>query len=383
MKILAMLDEGKINAEQAAKLLEAVEPKTHTMPPMPPMPGFPPTVEHVEGEPFDESGEMTRTFSTEGIRGIRVKNLNGRISVCEQEGPEIEVVARSGKGAKGAPGISFEIDEGVLTIKPTARSFAHGFGFPIMFGFGRGPRVDFEIRMPKTLDARLSSVNGRITVRGLASRTRAGTTNGSIRCEKIAGSLKATTTNGTIDARDLDTVETEVKSVNGSTLVALSACPPGECAVKTVNGSVTVFLPESPSVDVEAKTVSGSVRSDFPIEGEERKRRKLSGRLGSGELRLVLKTVNGSIALRKLAELELLSADDPDEDSDEEGFDMTVGFGGMGICIDRDEIREQIAEAKEQALQAAAEAREQIRRAHKQVAESFRTAADDDEDDED
>jgi DUF4097 and DUF4098 domain-containing protein YvlB len=54
------------------------------------------------------------------------------------------------------------------------------------------------------------------------------------------------------------------------------------------------------SAEVKAQTLNGDISSDFPITVMGRKsRRELNGTIGSGGRELSLKTVNGSIRLRR------------------------------------------------------------------------------------
>jgi DUF4097 and DUF4098 domain-containing protein YvlB len=69
---------------------------------------------------------------------------------------------------------------------------------------------------------------------------------------------------------------------------------------ETVNGSVTVELPPSLGASVDLSTVNGRVSSDFPmtVSGSVSPRR-IRATIGDGKLQLRVRTVNGSVELRK------------------------------------------------------------------------------------
>jgi DUF4097 and DUF4098 domain-containing protein YvlB len=67
-----------------------------------------------------------------------------------------------------------------------------------------------------------------------------------------------------------------------------------------VNGSVTAVFPASLNAEVTATTVTGNITTDFPLTVSGRfGGRRISGTVGGGGRELELKTVNGSINLRR------------------------------------------------------------------------------------
>src|SRR5437764_201304 len=100
----------------------------------------------------------------------------------------------------------------------------------------------------------------------------------------------------------------EIKGVNGD-VRAIARSGDGEGTAggdavdfSTVNGGITLTLPANLSTEVRASTVNGDIETDFPLMVTGRfGPRRLNGTIGSGERRLALQTVNGSIRLRKIA----------------------------------------------------------------------------------
>jgi DUF4097 and DUF4098 domain-containing protein YvlB len=96
----------------------------------------------------------------------------------------------------------------------------------------------------------------------------------------------------------------QAQTVNGSITASLQR--PGNCldsSFSTVNGSITVLMPKRASARLLAETVNGKVRSDFPLVGSRKGTKRLAGRIGGGSSNLKMKTVNGSIQLKRSAEI--------------------------------------------------------------------------------
>jgi DUF4097 and DUF4098 domain-containing protein YvlB len=91
------------------------------------------------------------------------------------------------------------------------------------------------------------------------------------------------------------------RTVNGSIDARLGRADGREpLSFETVNGRIDVELPGDAAADVDARTVNGSIDSDFPLEIRGRwNPKRVSGAIGGGGRELELRTVNGSIRLRR------------------------------------------------------------------------------------
>ena len=75
---------------------------------------------------------------------------------------------------------------------------------------------------------------------------------------------------------------------------------PDSLEFKTVNGEIVLDLPATINTEIKADTFNGEISTDFPLSLlGQMSRKHLSGRIGSGGRELVLKTLNGSITLRR------------------------------------------------------------------------------------
>lgn len=145
--------------------------------------------------------------------------------------------------------------------------------------------VNFRVQVPAGVLLRAKTVNGDVEADGLGSDVRASTVNGNITVS-TSGSARVNTVNGSIEAR-------------------LGRVGSGDLAFQTVNGGIEVALPEGAGARVRAETVNGDFDTELPlsIEGNVSTRRwgpkKIQGTIGAGGPDIELKTVNGSIRLRR------------------------------------------------------------------------------------
>ncbi len=142
-------------------------------------------------------------------------------------------------------------------------------------------QVDFTVRVPAGVNFVGRTVNGDLEALGLDGDVEAHTVNGGIDVS-TAGLAEATTVNGSITA--------SIQRADWK----------GTIDFTTVNGSVTLEMPANLDCDVSISTVNGHISSDFPLTVEGRfSPRHLKGTIGKGGRTLVVKTVNGSVQIRR------------------------------------------------------------------------------------
>jgi hypothetical protein len=126
------------------------------------------------------------------------------------------------------------------------------------------------------------------------------TTNGSVSLHGATGGITARTLNGSINI-DGSAGPVEARGINGSIEVALDSLGPDDHVIlESVNGTMTAVLPSNLEGEVQLSTVNGKVRSDFPINVEGSiSEHKLHGQIGNSSREVVLKTINGNVALLK------------------------------------------------------------------------------------
>ena len=224
---------------------------------------------------------------------VRVKNLNGRVTVRASSGNTVEIIGdktvRRGdpnsvrivtrKTADGGVLVCAFWTENASCDEDSYQSHSDGEDG------GRRSRdisVDFTVSLPAGVNVLSSSVNGDVEVEGATGEVDVHTVNGDVRGITSSGPVSAGTVNGSITAK--------MRSLPGTS----------DLDFRTVNGSIDLELPSQLDADVELRTVNGGFRTDFPMTLSGRvSPRRLNATIGKGGRRLRATTVNGSIELRK------------------------------------------------------------------------------------
>lgn len=226
----------------------------------------------------EETFEKTYPLAADGR--IRLENVNGDIRIEAWDRNEVAVkYVKSGDNQDELDrvDVTIDADNDSLSIeteyKKRKSSWHHG----------NSGSVDFSLKVPA--NARLnnvSSVNGSLDIRGVTGGIDSSTVNGRIEVRDVAADLDLETVNGTIEAW--------FSNLGGDQRISL----------ETVNGRIIVWLPEGADVAIDAETVHGGISNDFGLEVDKGfVGRDLNGKLGSGNARLDLETVNGSIKIKK------------------------------------------------------------------------------------
>jgi DUF4097 and DUF4098 domain-containing protein YvlB len=225
-------------------------------------------------------------------KSIEIKGVNGSISAEPASGDQLEVIATKSARRSDPSQVNIKVVEhaGGVTICAVYPSDDQGEPNTCEPGQGNGRmnvrnndvKVAFNVRVPARVNLIGRTVNGEISALGLAGNVESHTVNGSISIS-TSGYAQARTVNGDISAKLSD------------------PSWPGALDFKTVNGGITLDLPAEINSALEASTVSGDISSDFQLTilGTMSKRH-LSGTIGGGGRELNLKTVNGSIHLRRI-----------------------------------------------------------------------------------
>jgi DUF4097 and DUF4098 domain-containing protein YvlB len=212
---------------------------------------------------------------------LRIKNIQGDISATPASGNEAEVVARIHSSTRGPRDVEIEVvesSEGITICavyentndcEPSGRTYSNG---------ERRDHVEFEVRVPRGVEFRVSTVSGDVEARGMTADVEAGSVSGNVRVETTGFPYAS--------------------SVSGSVHVKLARADwEGTLSLTTVSGDITLEVPDL-NATVNFNTVSGDLDSDWPITLKSSgSRRNLGGTIGSGGRKLSLTTVSGDVAL--------------------------------------------------------------------------------------
>lgn len=222
---------------------------------------------------------------------IEIRNINGDLRAEAATGQDVEVVAVKTPGRRGdAEDVRIEVVEHaegatICVLYPARRgkpeNECRAGGSNHQSNDDNDTRVRMTVKVPAGVRLDGMTVNGDVTARSLKSDMGLHTVNGSI---------DGTTTG-----------YAEAATVNGSIFLSMgSAGWPRHLEYSTVNGGITVEVPDGIKADVEAETLNGDIVSDFPLTVSGRfGPRRLSGTIAGGGPLISLRTVNGSIQLKR------------------------------------------------------------------------------------
>jgi hypothetical protein len=235
----------------------------------------------------EKSVTVTRTWPAAAIGTIRIFEVDGGISVQAAETSEISLVAvatghnlplAADKENQGL--FETSVDGDTLRIGRKERG-EKKFRFRLLWDRDR-MRVQYTLKVPRTMILDMSTVNGKIATRG------------------IDGETEATSVNGTIDVEVTGAHEVEAETVNGRVKAKFLTAFNG-AKFSTVNGGVEAILPEQASFSVDLAQVNGDFEAAFPLAiNSNPGRRRVSGEVNGGQHELKITTVNGDVELARL-----------------------------------------------------------------------------------
>jgi hypothetical protein len=230
-------------------------------------------------------------------RMIRVRSLNGPITVAAANGDNVEVTATK-RWRRGDPSVVHidakkygAGDENVVICALWGDdATCDERGYDSHSDSRRDPRlrnndvsVEFRVLVPKGVNVAVSTVNGDVQVDGATADVDAGTVNGEVDITTSGGRARATNVNGGVRAR-LGRLESDASM-----------------QFTTVNGNVTVEFTGDSGADLDMSTVNGTLNTNFEMTLQGRlDPKRLRSHVGPpGGPRIRLSTVNGSVDIRR------------------------------------------------------------------------------------
>jgi len=230
---------------------------------------------HAQGKAQDE---WSRSYPVSSNALLEILNGNGEVTVTGGTGTTVEVKAeRIARAASDELAQEFlkqvEILEQVgrdhVRLETKAPPRAHR----------SYAEVRYHVAVPAGMSVRLRNTNGAVTVIGVEGEVKAETTNGGVKGQGLAGAVEATTTNGGVS-------------------LEMTAVPAGGIRAETTNGGVDLRIPGSAKADIRASVLNGGITlTGFELEGGEKTRRRVEGRLNGGGPNVNLETTNGGIKI--------------------------------------------------------------------------------------
>jgi DUF4097 and DUF4098 domain-containing protein YvlB len=308
------------------------------------------TVSQNVGEEI-ERFEQTYPFNSNGK--IKVSNINGSITVEAWEKNEIKLeTVKYAESKEWLDELKVRIDasQSLFSVETDFSSWQNRKGG----NWGKnGGSLQVEIRLyvPKNayLDE-IETVNGSVNVSNMQNFTKASAVNGQVRAVNLRGSAEISTVNGTTEA--------EFDSLQSTSKITLS----------TVNGRVNLTIPSDADATVKADTVNGGIRNDFglPIKKGEYIGRNLYGKLGNGDVKINLNSVNGPLNINRKKdgrEMKAVTNLLPMKDKDDEDCDDCEDSSFISPKMQRDieRVAKNAERAERQAQIAVRQVNEQLK----------------------
>lgn len=239
--------------------------------------------------PFVSRADVTATLDeTRALAAtgeVVVENVNGPVSIESWDKPEVRLQAvKSARTEADLKALDIRIDA-------TDRRFAVKTAYLEKDG-------SWLKKFTNTGEVRYT-----LTVPHGATLRRVETLNGAITIANVHGRVTARAVNGRIEAHGL-AHEVELSAVNGAVTASFDTVAARQDIVLSAdNGRIELLLPADAGAEVSARTVNGSIANDFGLAADAEKwvGRELEGTIGDGAARIRLKTINGSIEIRKAA----------------------------------------------------------------------------------
>ena len=312
MKVLQMLDEGKLTADEATTLLQKLATPVTTATEMTKA-----MTKATNAEPssvWADMGEWLRRLlslvvkekveeqadwqiDSAGLQTVAVQTTNGAIDYRGDAEKSIAIQARKVVRAPDQATAAAFMQQVQIQFEPQADTLRIYATYP------KPPRhveveVTFIIHGPQQINVNGHSTNGAVALHQVKGTVQAASTNGEVRVSEISGAVSAKCTNGGVSANRLTlTAASEFSSQNGDVRVHVQQ---GQAPITatTVNGSVHVTLPPDYQGQLDARTQNGQVRTSFQPQITARARNRLIGQIGGGgEALLKLQSQNGDVTL--------------------------------------------------------------------------------------
>jgi hypothetical protein len=227
----------------------------------------------------DVTDQINKTVTLAPEANVKIQGLNGLVSIETWDGDraEINIIVRaSDTAAMERRPIIIENTPNSLTIRTQEDKEGHS-----REGDRGWVRHEARLKLPKSINLKVSSINGKVDV------------------GDIKGEIGVSSVNGGVTVAQAGTA-TQLSSINGGISVSLLRLGEGGLRVSSINGGVKIGLPSETNAEIDVHSVNGGIDSDLQITvvGEV-KHGQLRGRVGDGGPPITITSVNGGVALRR------------------------------------------------------------------------------------
>ncbi len=273
MRILKLLEEGKITADEAARLLEALKGEPHYKGPSFWASGLAKTITDAVTSSlrasFGEVGsELRQTFK--GKKMVGISSVSGDVDIKGWDENKIEVSSTGGWLRK------IRDEDDTLSIKELSG--------------------DLSLRVPTRIDLDLSLVSGDARIEGCEGKIYLKTVSGDIELSRVRGQFTLKSVSGDVQGEGIEG-KLEVEAHSGE--IGIDFDKVEDIRVKVKTGHVELTIPQDSSLRLELETEKGYIDCDLPLKDIKRGEGYLKGILGKGEGELRVKIEeDGDIRIR-------------------------------------------------------------------------------------
>jgi DUF4097 and DUF4098 domain-containing protein YvlB len=233
----------------------------------------------------DETERIEKTYPFNPNGKIEVSNINGSIVIETWDNPQIKFEAvKIADSRERLADLEIKIDAGQDRFKVEADYGSWKGRERVRWQQNSKLVVNFRLTVPRTavLDE-IQTVNGSVSISNSTNFTKASAVNGSVKCLNLRGNANLSTVNGTVEA-NFDQLQT-------GSVISLS----------TVNGKAALIIPSDADATVRAESLNGEITNDFglPVRKGKYVGRDLYGKIGSGDVKIKLNSVNGGLSVKR------------------------------------------------------------------------------------
>jgi DUF4097 and DUF4098 domain-containing protein YvlB len=289
IRILKMLEDGKITAEEAARLLEALKEKPQ---------------ERFEVPFHGPRFRRKFTMGVDRIPEIVASTVESAVGKAMQAGftEKTRMVERkfTAKGKIGIRAVSSDIEiEG--WEKDEASLEMSGLG-KIMEEenriFIKAISGDVKGKLPMQTELELVAVSGDVELKNMRSEIEIHTVSGDVELENIEGETNIKSVSGDVQGKGL-TGKLNIVTKSGDITVAILSLENGE--IESEDGDIIVTLPKTADLILELKNEEGEITLNIPEPLEKIEERKGYVKIGLGNKtgKLLCRNDEGDIVIKQ------------------------------------------------------------------------------------
>jgi DUF4097 and DUF4098 domain-containing protein YvlB len=253
LQILKLLEEGKINAEEAERLLEAVgrsssQDKATRQKIWSSLEGLPKVISAALGNSFSESAEA-EFHKYPSKKKIKFKGISGNLEIEGTETDHIEIQK-----------------DGFAKIKEHEDCIA----IQALSG-------NVSIKLPKATDLAIAGISGDIEMSNITGSLEIESVSGDIIGKNLSGSLS-----GEIVSGDMDLDYATVDSIR----------------IKSKSGDVTLRLDKNVEAELEIETSDGELICDFDLKDRKDEDEVVTGVINKPGARIEIKNKHGDVHIK-------------------------------------------------------------------------------------